>query len=434
VSSDHPIGDRRLALLSDELASAAADVDAILSIATSTLSQIKPALWVALVMDSNPDTSRVVVADDTERAMAEYVDAYVASLDRPHRAPTVGISQQVIEAGTPIINSRMSYEDFLKYLSPTGQAYFRSSPPPRRMDTVGLAIVPMRVGGSTIGTLGALDWRQQQPLVEADLEWLQSAADRVALSVEYARLLGTAQDQADRMDLVRAITLANTHARDLQLMLRVIVEQATARLDVDAADILLVAEQGKELELAASAGFRSTPAPHYRIPTDSALHSAHGQMPQVGDVADLDRKGPNPRRAHLAREGFQTMLTVPLHTRNRLVGVLELFHRSPVEWEQDWLNFFDTLGGLAGVAIDHASSALVSDMGRKPAGAPRPSLSDLELEILRLIADGLTNREIAEHVHRSENTIKFHVRRILEKSGASNRTDLARRATREGWL
>jgi DNA-binding NarL/FixJ family response regulator len=37
-------------------------------------------------------------------------------------------------------------------------------------------------------------------------------------------------------------------------------------------------------------------------------------------------------------------------------------------------------------------------------------------------------------VHRSENTIKFHVRRILERTAASNRTELARRATREGWL
>ena len=56
------------------------------------------------------------------------------------------------------------------------------------------------------------------------------------------------------------------------------------------------------------------------------------------------------------------------------------------------------------------------------------------MEILRQIVEGLTNRDIAEKMHRSENTIKFHVRRILEKAGAANRTELARRATREGWL
>jgi DNA-binding NarL/FixJ family response regulator len=61
-------------------------------------------------------------------------------------------------------------------------------------------------------------------------------------------------------------------------------------------------------------------------------------------------------------------------------------------------------------------------------------MSDLEVEILRLIVEGFTNRDISQQVHRSENTIKFHVRRILEKAGAANRTELARRATREGWL
>jgi two-component system vancomycin resistance associated response regulator VraR len=48
--------------------------------------------------------------------------------------------------------------------------------------------------------------------------------------------------------------------------------------------------------------------------------------------------------------------------------------------------------------------------------------------------EGLTNRDISEQLHRSPNTIKFHVRRILEKTGTANRTELARRATREGWL
>jgi DNA-binding NarL/FixJ family response regulator len=66
--------------------------------------------------------------------------------------------------------------------------------------------------------------------------------------------------------------------------------------------------------------------------------------------------------------------------------------------------------------------------------APRPDFSDLDLEVLRLIVEGFTNREIAEQMHRSENTIKFHVRRILERTAASNRTELARRATQEGWL
>jgi DNA-binding NarL/FixJ family response regulator len=53
---------------------------------------------------------------------------------------------------------------------------------------------------------------------------------------------------------------------------------------------------------------------------------------------------------------------------------------------------------------------------------------------MRLVVEGKTNREIAADVHLSQNTIKFHMRQILQKTGTSNRTELAHQAAKEGWL
>ena len=50
------------------------------------------------------------------------------------------------------------------------------------------------------------------------------------------------------------------------------------------------------------------------------------------------------------------------------------------------------------------------------------SITGRELEILRLIADGLSNREIAEKLFVSENTVKTHSSRLFEKLGARRRT------------
>jgi DNA-binding NarL/FixJ family response regulator len=61
-------------------------------------------------------------------------------------------------------------------------------------------------------------------------------------------------------------------------------------------------------------------------------------------------------------------------------------------------------------------------------------LSFRETEILRLIAEGLTNREIALRLSVSENTVKTHVARIFEKLGTTNRNEAAALAKQRGWL
>ena len=64
---------------------------------------------------------------------------------------------------------------------------------------------------------------------------------------------------------------------------------------------------------------------------------------------------------------------------------------------------------------------------------PRPDgLSERELEVLRCIADGLSNREIGGQLFISQNTVANHVRAILRKTGCANRTEAAMYAHRTG--
>ncbi len=61
-------------------------------------------------------------------------------------------------------------------------------------------------------------------------------------------------------------------------------------------------------------------------------------------------------------------------------------------------------------------------------------LADLELQVLRLIAAGATNREIAEKLYWSEVTVKRKVQDILEKMGAANRPQAVAEAAKRGLL
>lgn len=61
-------------------------------------------------------------------------------------------------------------------------------------------------------------------------------------------------------------------------------------------------------------------------------------------------------------------------------------------------------------------------------------LSTRELQVLDEVAQGRTNREVAAALHISENTVKNHVRRIMEKLGASSRTEAVALAARNGLV
>jgi DNA-binding NarL/FixJ family response regulator len=65
---------------------------------------------------------------------------------------------------------------------------------------------------------------------------------------------------------------------------------------------------------------------------------------------------------------------------------------------------------------------------------PAPKLTDRELEVLKLVAQGLTNREIADQLYISENTVKNHVRNILEKLHLHSRMEAVVYAVREKLL
>jgi DNA-binding NarL/FixJ family response regulator len=83
--------------------------------------------------------------------------------------------------------------------------------------------------------------------------------------------------------------------------------------------------------------------------------------------------------------------------------------------------------------LDPAVAHLV--LGRiSPPDAQDASLSPRELEVLRLVADGLNNKEIAEKLEISLSTVKTHVQDILERLSVSDRTQAAVKALRKGLL
>jgi len=88
------------------------------------------------------------------------------------------------------------------------------------------------------------------------------------------------------------------------------------------------------------------------------------------------------------------------------------------------------LGIFIGVRVFGAPKPVAFD--GNPKAQATLGISARELEVLREIAAGRSNKEIAAHLNVSPNTIKTHVARLFEKLGAKRRTDAINRARELG--
>ena len=104
---------------------------------------------------------------------------------------------------------------------------------------------------------------------------------------------------------------------------------------------------------------------------------------------------------------------------------------------------FATLGIWLGLKLTRRQQTVVVREIRVPAGEPfipderkreHLHITRRELEILELIAQGLSNREIAEKLFVSENTVKTHSSRVFDKLGARRRTQAVQLGKEFGLL
>jgi two-component system nitrate/nitrite response regulator NarL len=101
---------------------------------------------------------------------------------------------------------------------------------------------------------------------------------------------------------------------------------------------------------------------------------------------------------------------------------------------QDVEAFMETIRTVARGGFALAAEVQGALLSQRAPRSAAPALSPRELEILRLMSDGLTGREIASSLYVTEATVKTHVRRLGEKLGERRRAGMILVASRMGLL
>jgi HD-GYP domain-containing protein (c-di-GMP phosphodiesterase class II) len=352
--------DRRAQLQSQERSSrhAAARAEALLRVAHRLNAQL--------------DQEAVLEALGEEVAQALNTNAAVITLYDLHRdhfqaAAGVGLTGAALES-IPAL-SKQDFDAAVKRLGPVfAMSDLQASPDSsffivfREMDLRSIAFATMQYESELIGSLCALTITDRREFTPDDLLLLQGLADQAALALVNTRLYKDAHRRLERLQALRAIDIAIITNRDIQKNLEVLLEQITDKLEVDAAVFLLLDEQRQQLDFAASRGFRTRALRYTRLSMGQGLA---GRAALEQTIIRLDLRSDPQSLAYapaLGREGFETYFAAPLTSQGRLKGVLEVFHRSPLVPDEEWLNFLEALAGQAAIAIE--STTLFDDLQR----------------------------------------------------------------------
>ncbi len=222
--------------------------------------------------------------------------------------------------------------------------------------------VPMLAEGIVIGVMQLVSYIKSS-FTKTDEDLLTIAANTAAVAIQNSNLVKKLRQRVDQLSSLHAIDTAISSTTDLRMSLQTILGNVTRLLNVDAADIQLLNQTTLMLETVASRGFRTNEISH------TSLRIGEGRLGQ----AVLNRKMvitdnrrellSDPTRRSLAElEDFHAQVAAPLIAKGQVRGVLEIFNRSSINPNRDWLDFLDVLSAQASLAID--SGQMFENLGR----------------------------------------------------------------------
>lgn len=179
-----------------------------------------------------------------------------------------------------------------------------------------------------------------------------NSRDVTARKLDEARI----RQQLERLKALHAIDAAIGASSDMKHTLQVVVEQILSQLGVDGACVLLLDEATQSFRYAAGRGFRVESLLRQSQPVDNTFAGQAVTSRGLVQFPDLLADSAAFARSPLFREEmFVAYFAAPLLTKDKVVGVLEVFRRAPLHPDGEWLNFLEILAGQAAIAVENAS-------------------------------------------------------------------------------
>ena len=193
------------------------------------------------------------------------------------------------------------------------------------------------------------------PIMAQDYS-VQSASMLIRDITEHKRAGEKIVTQLERLNSLREIDTVISSSFDMKFSLEAIISRTVKELGADAADILVFEAGSETLEYQAGLGFHTALSKNYQIRIGEGLAGRCLLERKPVHYTDLRQHADLiARKGLLGEEKFIGYYCVPLINKRELKGVIEIFQRTPLEPDHEWVDFLQTLAGQAAIAIESAS-------------------------------------------------------------------------------
>ena len=212
-------------------------------------------------------------------------------------------------------------------------------------------LVPLIVDEQETGVM-ELQSYQEEAFNEQDVAWCERIANLIAMGLKKSYLLEESRKHIQRVDALHRIDQTITENQSLPTMLDSLRDELVNILEVDAADILYLHPELESLRIITQMGFRTNPLKHTDLQLGEGPAGKAASSRSTVYIPDLENEGVTFKRSpDFNQEDFVSYIGVPLIAKGKLVGILEIFHRSKLDVDKDWLDFLEAVAGQAAIAI-----------------------------------------------------------------------------------
>ena len=333
--------------VSRQIAGAGLDDQTILDVVTRSVSGLTgDACAITLLSDDG----KQILLDSLYHPQPEMVAVIRELLFSTNKHFKEGFICELLQTGQPVIFEAVQEEQIGDFLSPEYRSQLEQN------GIHSLLIVPLQAQGKMIGALGLARSGPGDPYGNDDLVFLQEIAGWTGLAIANAQLFDKVQRSLSKVQALRQIDIAISGSVDLRISLGTVLEQVISQLGVDAANALVINPYTLTLDHIAGRGFRTTALQNTHLRLGEGYAGLAALEGRVVNIPDLRNRGTDILRSPIFySESFVTYYAVPLTAQGRVKGVLEIFHRSPLDPGLEWLDFLEALAGQAAIAIDNAS-------------------------------------------------------------------------------